>query len=317
MNKNNQENLFENIKNTFSNYYFIADDYSEKFSQLLWENPEKALDELFNIYDEALNKSYTDSKTGENHRFFVEATCGGPHEAIPSALYNSIGLIYPILDRETKNYALKKILGILDGIKSDYVQISHTSYIHEPLLLSDITIARPIYWPGLDEGKFLINKSKIFPDFKVEFIDENGFFKKDKVNSDFLVGYSLLRSDFCNWGEDYVNIVNQNFLNRVLKGIVSMRFSHFFSLKNLSEEEIEGINKEAGDSNFYSNIKDKFNESLNLEISNGEKRLKELLPSSLHSKVKGLILERDWVNFKDFITYKNYILERTIDSFVK
>ena len=317
MDKNNQENLFENVKNTLKNYYFLAEDYSEKFSQLLWENPKKALDEFFNIYDEALNKSYTNPKTGENSRFFIEATCGGPHEAIPSALYNSVGTIYPILDRETKNYALKNILGILDSIRSDYVQISHTSCIHEPLLLSDIAIARPIYWPGLDEGKFLINKSKIFPDFKVEFMDDQGFFKKNKVNSDFIVGYSLLRSDFCNWGEDYINIANPNFLDRTLKGIVSMRFSHFFSLKNLSEEEIEGINKEAEDSNFYSNIKDKFNGSLDLGISNGEKRLKELLPSSLHSKVKELILERDWVDFKRCIEHKNYILKRTIDSFVK
>ena len=194
--------------------------------------------------------------------------------------------------------------------------MSHTSYIREPLLLSDISIARPAYWPGLDEGQNLICKHNIFCDFKSEFIDEKGFFNRNLIKSDFIVGYSLLRKDLCDWGEDYIKIADRNFLDKVLNGIVGMKFAHLFSLKNLSEKEIAEVNEEAKDSAFYDQIKERLNRNLDLEIAERKKRLKELLPQSLFAKVEEKIKTQNWANYKLFMSYKGYLLKRSIDSFL-
>lgn len=316
MEENNLEALSSEMEKNFKNHYFIARDSSDKFSQLVWENPMSALNVLFKIYNSALNKAYTNSKTEENVRWLVESMTGGPHEAIPSALYNSVGAIYPYLDREVKNYALEKIFTILDLIRNDYIQFSHTSYIRDPLLLSDISIARPAYWPGLREGQNLISNHKLFCDFKSEFINEHGFFNKEAINSDFLVGYALLRKDICDWGEDYLEVVNSTFLDKIIQGVVGMRVSHLFSLQNLSEEEVEAINNEAKNSAFYNQVKDKLNKNVSLEIVKRKNRLNELLPQSLLARVDEKIREQDWTDYKLFMKHKGYLLKRYIDDFL-
>ena len=315
-----KDKISEEIRNHYKRYFNIADDSLDKFSQLIWENPKQALYNFEELYHKTLDKAYTNPKTGENNKWMVYAYCGGPHEAIPSAFYNSVGAIYPFLDRETKNYALEKILKIFDYLRNDYVQISHTSYIREPLLLSDIQIVRGQYWPGLEgeEGERLIKKHKLFCDFKSEFIDGDGFFNKDIVNSDFIVAYSLLRSDFCDWGESYIQIVNSNFLERVVKGIVGMRFAHPVSIQNLSQEEIEMINEKSNDSKFYDNIKDKLKEKIEIEIFKRKNRLKELLPVNLHSEIEKNFNKQDWVDWKLFMWYhKSYLLKSYIDSYLE
>jgi len=316
-NSERMKRVFQGMQNSFMKHYFISEDVTEKFSQLLWENPKNALNNLFDFYDKTLDKAYIDSE-GNNNRSFIEAECGGPHGAIPSAFYNSIGGIYPFLNRELKNYALGKIFGILDLIDFQSVQRSHTYYIKEPLLLSDISIASPLYWPGMDEGEYLIKKyNNLFCDFKSELINEEGFFKKDKVKSDFIVGYSLLRNDFCNWGEEYAEISDKNFLERVIQGIVGMRFAKYFKLKNLSEQEIEKINKEARDPDFYSRNQIKLNNILDVKISKGRLRLKELLPVSLHKKIEEKMVPKDWAEPFYFGFHNDYLLKKTIERYVE
>jgi len=317
---NEKKDIFNEIKSSFMKHYLISKDSADKFSQELWQNPKQSLDNLLKIYDESLDKAYTNSKTGENTRSFIEAAAGGPHEAIPSALYNSIGTIYPFFDRNLRDYALGKILNIMDKINNRYIQIAHTPYIREPLLLTDICISRQLYWPGLEgeEGERLIKKyNPLFCDFKTELINEEGFFNKNKIKSDFLVAYSLLRKDFCNWGEEYAEIANERFLDRVLQGITAMRFADYFKLKSLSQEEIEGINYEAKDSNFYSKNKLKLDNSLDRNISLGRNRLMELLPQSLHGKIEEKIEQKDWADSFLFQRHKNYLLKSWVDYFTK
>jgi hypothetical protein len=307
------EEFSKKIETAFSIYHKISKEVLDNFSQLLWMNPEKALDQLISIYDNSLDKVYSD-ENGKNNRCFVEMICGGPHEAIPSAVYNSVGTIYPFLDRKIKDNALKKILSILDGIRYDYVQFSHISYIKEPTLTSDITISRPLYWPGMGEGENLIKKyNNLFCDFKSEGIDKNGIFNQEIVDSDFIVAYSFLRNDFCNWGEEYVKIANTKFLERTINGIIGMRFAKYFRLKSLSEEEKEVINHEAQDPNFYSKNEEKLNEILEKRISDEETRLKELLPKSLHGKIEEKILQKDWVDPFLFLDHKSYFLKSNIE----
>ena len=86
-----------------------------------------------------------------------------------------------------------------------------------------------------------------------EFISYNGMFRPEYVKSDFLFAYSLLRSDFSNFGEDFTKVANKMFLGRTMGAIVKMRFAY-------SENTIE----------------------------ESTSRLKELLPKSLHKLIEPL-----------------------------
>lgn len=270
-----EEGLAKDLNRAFDAHSVSALIFVAPFAEMLVSNPDKAIDMIPQVYNEALNDAY-----GKN-RSYVEALAGGPMETIPWALYNSVGEVYPNLTRFQRDRALKHILSILD--KRNYMEVNgaigvgHTTGIREPLLLSDIAIIYPLYWPGLDEGRVLIKEASNFFDFQKEFIDSNGLFVRGKVegdpilrrgvNSDFVMAYSLLRADICDFGESYIRIANPGFLERTLKGIVAMRFA-----RATDEEKIE----------------------------QGRKRLKELLPESVHNRIEPLRQERDWVDYTKF-----------------
>lgn len=184
-----------------------------------------------------------------------------------SGLYNAIGAIYPVLNRQDKDQVVRAHLSQFDKLNYIYVNINHTPHIREPLLLSDIVLARPIYWPGLKDEEHLWYEKKYFEDIKNEIITSNGLFYPGKVRSDFLVAYALLRSDITDFGEDYAAVANPNFLERVLKGIIAIRFC-----RSKDKESIE---------------KDK-------------ERLYELLPESVHDKIETLRKQRDWAYAGNF-----------------
>lgn len=152
------------------------------------------------------------------------------------------------------------------------MSVGHTTGIIEPLLLADIGIARPLYWPGLEEAEMVLKKYSNFFDLQKELIEEDGLFNPRKVVSDFLMACSLLRSDFCDFGEDYAKTANSQFLERALRGIVWLRFG----MKD--GNTTEGIEK-------------------------GNKRLRELLPKSLHERIEPLRQEGGWVDYKKFNRY--------------
>jgi len=183
-------------------------------------------------------------------------------------VYNALGAIYPLLSREKKLYGLQSILRKMDGVRYDRVSMNHTPYIRDPQFLSDIGASRGLYWPGLYDEEKLWNEETDFKKFREKNMDEKGLFRADRVNSDFLVSYAILRSDFSKFGESYAEVANPGFLKRVLKGIVTLRFS---GCKN--EEEIEG----------------------------GRKRLQEFLPSSVHDKIEPLRNEANWVIHKEVV----------------
>ena len=271
MNPEDIKNLEKDIQRVIDSHHIAALIHITPFAEMLKDNPNKAIDMIFQKYNEALDEAYTGDK-GKNNRAFVEAIAGGPYEAVPWALYNAVGTVYPYLERPLRDKALKQILSILD--KRNYAEVNgsrgvgHTTGIREPLLLSDITIVRGLYWPGLHDEECLWKDCNNFFDLQKEIIDDEGYFRRDKVRSDFLVAYALLRSDFTQFGEDYVKAANPFFLERVLKGIVGLRFA-----RAETEEKI------------YS----------------GRDRLKELLPKSTHDRIESLRQEADWVDYKKFL----------------
>ncbi len=170
-------------------------------------------------------------------------------------LYNAVGAIYPLLDEDQKVNALDAHLNQLDGVNNRYITLNHTPFIREPLLLADITIARPLYWPGLNDEKSLWDGKESFAELEREIMVENGLFNPNKVKSDFLVAYALMRRDLTSFGEDYVKAANPQFLDRVIKGIVDLRF------KGTKDEQ---------------------------KINEGRARLYELLPQAVHDRIEPL-----------------------------
>lgn len=263
--------LIDGLEKAFISHEAASIVHVEPLARMLMDDPDKAIDLIVGIYNKALDDAYT-KEDGENVRAFVEATCGGPYEAIPADVYNAVGTVYPFLDRERKDKALGKVLNIMDMINYFYVQISHTPFIREPLLLGDIYVARRLYWPGLDEGDSILKQfgnsgSDSFANLKNAIMDDDGNFRKDKVRSDFVVAYSLLRSDRCEFGELYANSANPAFLERTLQAITGMRFARAESQKEQTE---------------------------------GRERLKELLPETVQDKIDYHLHQADWVDYRKF-----------------
>ncbi len=182
-------------------------------------------------------------------------------------LYNTVGAIYPLLDRRQRDEVIRAHLNQFDRLNYKAVNSNHTPYIREPLLLSDIIIARPFYWPGLKDEKHLWEGKTNFAELEREIMIGNGLFDPTKVRSDFLVSYALMRKDFTSFGENYVKSANPEFLNRVMKGIVALRFANATNVQ---------------------------------EIEEGRKRLHELLPKSVHDRIEPLRQEADWTDTKQF-----------------
>lgn len=181
-------------------------------------------------------------------------------------LYNTVGAIYPLLDRRQRDEVIRAHLSQFDRLNYLAVNSNHTPNIREPLLVADITIARPLYWPGLKDEKHLWEGKDSFADLEREIMTENGLFDPTKVRSDFLVAYALMRKDFTSFGEDYVKSANPEFLNRVMKGIVALRFAN----------------------------------AIDDQVHNRRGRLYWLLPKSVHDKIESLRQEADWASAEQF-----------------
>ncbi len=194
---------------------------------------------------------YSDNIIGLLEGLEAERVQGIGDDFIPNTkLYNVVGAIYPALRPESRKRALNAYMQQFNGINYISVQENHTPFIREPLVLANIDNKSQLYWPGLDEGKNIIHRHDNFSELKKEVMDGNGLFKLEAVNSDFCVGYALLRNDISPFGDEYSKSCNPAFLDRIVEAVV--------------------IKRVGGDD----------------DIKKGKARLKELLPSALHSTIE-------------------------------
>ncbi len=182
-------------------------------------------------------------------------------------LYNAVGAIYPLLNKEQKNDAIKAHLKLFDGLNYLRTNTNHTPNIRDPQLLTDITIARTVYWPGLHNEEQLWKRKRSFARLQKDIMKENGLFDESKVKSDFLVAYALMRNDLTKFGDDYVKIANPSFLERVVKGIVAL------FVGEITKEKIKEKNRT---------------------------KLYKLLPKAIHYRIEPLIEEADWTDSSQF-----------------
>lgn len=154
INELNSEKIEKAIERGYDVHTINALIHIAPLCEFLKRDPDKAIEMIASTYNRALDDAYTDRK-GENNRDFVEGVAGGPCETIPWQTYNAVGAVYPYLTRTQKDRALKQLISIWDEMNWGYVNgergTGHTTGIREPLLLSDVEIVRPIYWPGLHD----------------------------------------------------------------------------------------------------------------------------------------------------------------------
>ncbi|MBS3140349.1 hypothetical protein J4479_05070 [Candidatus Woesearchaeota archaeon] len=177
------------------------------------------------------------------------------------AAYNALGAVYSNLPEPVRAQALTAYLNQMDNVNYRYVSKKHTSLISEPLAVSDICTARGLYWPGLVEGRRLVYQHQTFTEFERKVMTADGLFKVEEVRNDFTVAYAVLRSDRSSFGADYAKASHPQFLERVIEGIVAMRF-----------RKVESVS----------------------EIEHSHKRLKELLPKEVHPLIQQKYESKDW-----------------------
>ncbi|MFH1308086.1 MAG: hypothetical protein ABIH72_04495 [archaeon] len=258
----NVDNFMTELERICAGQEIAALMHIEPLRSLLLSKPDEAIPKINQAYDAAVNEAM-----GNTEQAYVNVYAGGPSEAFTKPLFDIVGAAYPWYTRDQKDSALKQVLGVLDKYRYDIANLVHTPNIREPLLLSDIGICSPLYWPGLRDEQHLWKDVDEFYELQEKIMTPDGLFNPRLVHSDFLVAYAILRNDFTPFGEEYAKAANPLFLNRVMKGIVGLRFGRA---------------------------------ETNEEIKKGEARLREYLPESLHDRITPLREEADWAFWEKF-----------------
>lgn len=247
----------------------------------LQENPERAGEIVSDEYRNRLN----DFRSREGSAY-VE-----PGEDVALPVVNAVGEVYDSLNREQKNEALASVLSNFDRVKYNVAQ-RYVSGIDEPMLVADISIARDWYWSGLDfvDGLILtdfaesgsgndpyIGKRENFEELTEELLEDG--IVDARGQSNFLTTYALLRSDRSDFGEEFSQKLDKEYLEDVMRGIVALRFG-LFSYDPWGDRRERGLTDE--------------------ELEEGRRRLEDLLPSPLHDDIDSLRQDTDWIDSSEF-----------------
>lgn len=220
---------------------------------LMRENPDRGIGLIADVYEKRLDAVYPDKRK----RDMVLAYAGGPVEGVARPIYDAVGDAYPALGGVQRTAALSALLKIMDRWNGAHFR--DVPFIREPLLIADIAMLRREYWPGLVEGKRLVGRHPTIGSFMRETMNADGTFRRDAVDSDFIVGITALRKDTSPYAEEYAEVAQRGFLERVMMAAVQMRFGF-----DPTPERLEA----------------------------GTRRLMEILPERLHGRIPALRRER-------------------------
>src|SRR3989344_13230 len=236
-------------------------------------NYKKAVDELRDLFaaspDQAIGQIEPTAELLKSKRG------GWGDGTVARPVYDVIGGAYPALSREQKDRAALAAVSVMDHTDNIHVQWHVTPYIRNPQFVVDVALMRPYYYPDSGETKGIAQNYPRFHMVRSELIDDAGKFIPEKVDSDFVVGYGLLRSDFLDCGEEFARVADPPFLNGLMKRIFAWRYGRSPGQEELSSESIEKKTK----------------------------RLKHLLPKSVLDRIEPLRVEADWI---DADRYKEY-----------
>lgn len=155
-----KETIEQGIKRCFAEfdlaYAGLKEHGLDFFEELARENPEEAIKQF---------PEYLDKVLSINNHMFSGLGCGGPAPEATVPLLNAVGSFYARLPKPVRRSALERCMGFLDGLNYVNAQ-NNVEMIHEPWLVSDITLTRPLYWCGYAEYVGALKDAVIWEDIK-------------------------------------------------------------------------------------------------------------------------------------------------------
>ena len=259
------EQVVRALEQQLRRHHALGAQAAEAVRDAIWERPDEVPPLIGRLVEAVIDAGYLNAD-GTSNRAFVQAVAGGPYPGGALTIYNTLGGAYRYLTREQRDGILAAILGMLDRQNYLVVQEAWTPFLRDPLLLADIQIVRPLYWPGLDEGRGLIASASGHDSLMRMLLDDEGWFYPERVHSDYVVGYALLRSDFYPYGDDVAGRLNPQLRESIVHAVCAMRFAHT---------------------------------TLPEQIDTGARRLEQLLPRSLHDEITWDREKIGWVDPTD------------------
>ncbi|MBR9703657.1 hypothetical protein GOV10_06460 [Candidatus Woesearchaeota archaeon] len=164
-------------------------------------------------------------------------------------LYNSLGVVYPWLDREEKDKVLDVVLEKMDNYSEPLVHtiaLDHLPFIREPLLFSDIVCVRN-HSLNLEEQAELLQEIVTQKEF-LSFIGPDGLFRHEEIEQEFPLTYAAIRPDMSAHVYTALRHMNHLYLDRVITGVANMGLSHLGgdkfkivgSVKKLLSKDVHG-----------------------------------------------------------------------------
>lgn len=127
----------------------------DEYLTLMSQNPKEAIRRM---------PKFIDRVRDVNPVRAYEAMAGGPNQDWTGPLLDTLGIVYPQLEKDTREEGLRQCLNFLDGL--NYVNSQdNVALINEPWLASDIVITRPLYWCGYKQYCDLAEQNKSWKDF--------------------------------------------------------------------------------------------------------------------------------------------------------
>lgn len=204
-------------------FSYVQEHGTDAFRELVQKDPTKASEQL---------PIYLDKILRAGDRFFNYPGCGGPHEMVTAPLIDSVGLVYPCLDKPQREKALRSCLKFFDEQNYFLVQ-NNVAYINEPWLVGDIILNRPLYWCGFKELSDRLKPLATWSDWEAAFLDEQG--RLDAKSVGWL-------SVAVGWKENASELVRRGFAERY-PGIVERTkdviagWAHIRGIREQYEEE--------------------------------------------------------------------------------
>lgn len=155
-NEERRKRSIKEIIDSLDELYDKASIIKREFADLVYENPEQAINRL---------PEYLERIRDVNpNRSFVEATCWGPNPDWTGELLDIVSVAYSGLSRELRGKLLKECLSFIDHLNFLMAQ-EHVAKINEPLLVRDILVSAPLYWPGIEIQTKFLEKNKDIASF--------------------------------------------------------------------------------------------------------------------------------------------------------
>ena len=160
----------------------------EPFYELARLNPAQAVNDFPKTLDRILDVG---------NGFYSGKMCGGPFPGATIPLLNVLGGIYPNVSKELREEVLWKAMNFLD-MQNYYLSQDNVSGIDEPLLVRDIILTRPLYWPGYQKYADTLKDCVIWSDVEsllIKKTDKGDLWDTDSI---FWLAYTLSHNEHSN-----------------------------------------------------------------------------------------------------------------------